>query len=76
MFHRFLFIISHAYFIPENIEWITKYVLISAIAGKDTVYKNLSKKKTTRPPMDATAEIIQKRIVICDSGQPNASKWW
>ena len=29
-----------------------------------------------RPKPVQTREIIQKRIVTCDSGQPKASKWW
>ena len=37
-------------------------------------YKNLLKKKIMRPRMLMTAETIQKRMVICDSGQPIASK--
>ena len=32
-------------------------------------------KKITRPKATNMAEMIQKRIVTCDSGQPSASKW-
>lgn len=34
--------------------------------------KNLDRKKIMSPNMLNTVEIIQKRIVICDSGQPKA----